>query len=394
MKKEIKKYPDAEAFCYDTEEAIEYNKNKDKKLVFDFNYLNSKWKIDFNLLLDQTGIIKELVSKVKKHLPMTEAEIFYTFQKKMDPEIPKRWRNNYSSQLIAGINEKSYDLITLKILFIHLIISRKYFEKTNELKIINFFITHRLITKKQELVDKEWNEIIPKFKNFRQKDIFINNKKSPIGPDLIEAQLEKLCELFNDIEQFEFINNDLITNSNDHWLNQQIVKTLYPAVIIYFFFQHIHPFPNFNGRIGRIIYDDFIRRNFKGSADFKNIFFASEAINASKDEYYNAIKQTENSQDLTYMLIYYHDIVINNLKFLAFGRNNQEPIRTLNGLKKLILRNIFTNKTPISTSEYIEKFDYDKTKQEIKNDLNKLSELNLLEYKEYKNHIRRYYIKK
>ncbi len=394
MRKEIKKYPNSESFCYNTKEAIEYNKNKDEKLIFDFKYLDTKWKIDFNLLLNQPGLEKELVGKVEELIPMTDREKFFKDPKKFTEKGSKLWRNDYTSQLIEGINRKNYDTQQLRVFFNCLILSKVYLIKTNKLNIRKFPAAYILITNNQKLVDGKWNEILDRGSLFRKKDIFINNKKSEIGPDAIEPNLQELCELFNDVEQFGFVNNDPIVNDKDFWLNQEIVKTLYPAVIIHFFFEYIHPFPDFNGRLGRIIYDEFIKRNFKGLEDFKNIFLASEAINASKNEYYNAIKQTENSRDLTYMLIYYHGIVINNLEKFAFERSNQKKISETSEHQRLILFNIFMNKSPISASEYIEKFDYDRTKQQLHHQLNKLDELDLLDYQEHKNRIRRYYIKK
>ncbi len=393
MKKEIINYPSYKSFKYNSQEAIEYNNSKDEELIFHFDYLNTKWKIDFNVLIDHKDSLNQIVSDVEKQTLIINHQIdkeeFFK-----NANIIKTWRNDYSSQLIEGVDKKNHDAKQRKEFFECQDNSKSYLKNINKLSIDNLPEIYQKISNDQKLINVKTNELLNKDINFRQKDIFINNKALEVTPDLIVQNLVGFCELFNDVNLFKFTSNDLITSQKDLWLNQEITKTLYPAAILHFLFEHIHPFPDFNGRIGRIIYDEFIRRNFEGLEAFENIFTLSDVINATKDKYYEAIQQTETSKDLTYILSYYRKVAISNLEFLAFERKHQNTVDQLNPYQKVILVNIFINKNQISATEYIKKFNYDKTKQQLHNDLNKLDELDLLDYQEHKNSLRRYYIKK
>lgn len=105
---------------------------------------------------------------------------------------------------------------------------------------------------------------------------------------------------------------------------QPIPNLLIRAAIAHLYFETIHPFEDGNGRIGRIIAEKVLAQGLKRPI----LMSLSSAIEADKKSYYAALKQAQQTNDLTDWIHYFSETIL---------KAQQDFIRTINfTLKKTI----------------------------------------------------------
>lgn len=157
---------------------------------------------------------------------------------------------------------------------------------------------------------------------------------------------------------------------------------LVKMALIHHQFESIHPFPDGNGRIGRILNVLYLTKT--GLLDTP-ILYLSRAINQSKDEYYRLLQSVRDSSDWQAWLIYMLDAVtetsISTLTLI-------EDIRDLMALYKREIRSNFSKfysqdllnnlfRHPYTKIEYIQN-DLQVTRQTATRYLDQLSQAGLL----------------
>lgn len=99
----------------------------------------------------------------------------------------------------------------------------------------------------------------------------------------------------------------LIKWINDTLANKDDFPTLVFASIAHLRFEHIHPFEDGNGRIGRALVEHIISKRLGQS----NISSISRTINVDKKAYYAAIQATNNNLNIQNYLDYFTDLLLN-----------------------------------------------------------------------------------
>lgn len=83
-------------------------------------------------------------------------------------------------------------------------------------------------------------------------------------------------------------------------LIKKIIQSKEPALIrasqAHFYFEKVHPFVDGNGRVGRLLSASIMNQ---GGFGFKGLVGIEEAINNQKDNYYDALSQSKDPQQLT-----------------------------------------------------------------------------------------------
>ena len=93
---------------------------------------------------------------------------------------------------------------------------------------------------------------------------------------------------------------------NTNLSNKDDLPTLFFASIAHLRFEHIHPFEDGNGRIGRALAEHIIS-NRLGQPNFNSI---SKTINMDKKAYYASIQETNNSLNIQKYLDYFSDLLL------------------------------------------------------------------------------------
>lgn len=79
------------------------------------------------------------------------------------------------------------------------------------------------------------------------------------------------------------------------------------SAIAHAYFETIHPFEDGNGRIGRAISEKAISEGMGNPA----LISLSRTIEANKNDYYNALKEAQSSNDLTNWINYFVQVIVN-----------------------------------------------------------------------------------
>ncbi len=127
----------------------------------------------------------------------------------------------------------------------------------------NYFkLNQKNIKKLQEIIVKDLDIPI----GFKKQDIIVNNKKT-VTPKKVRSELTKLIDWYSQIKKTE----------------HPIVR----ATIFHNKFEHIHPFTNGNGRVGRLIFNWMLMQEGYGVILFKN---------RNKIAYMNALDNGDNGR--------------------------------------------------------------------------------------------------
>ena len=164
------------------------------------------------------------------------------------------------------------------------------------------------------------------------------------------------------------------------------------AVFSHVLFEHIHPFPDFNGRIGRLIY------LWMTTADAPYVNEVSNMIKNHRNKYYQMIELSEKHHDLTFALIFFDFIISLNEEFYREYQDLESKYyyeyRDLNSSEQQMLFDMFSWRSmEFGWSEYKERFDSELTKQQIHNLFKQLEEKGFLTSKTYGNNLKRYKFK-
>ncbi|MEM9895357.1 MAG: Fic family protein [Bacteroidota bacterium] len=88
--------------------------------------------------------------------------------------------------------------------------------------------------------------------------------------------------------------------------SKEIAKAPLRSAIAHTYFETIHPFEDGNGRIGRAISEKAISEGIGRPA----LISLSRTIEAKKNDYYNALKEAQSSNDLTNWVNYFVKVVV------------------------------------------------------------------------------------
>ncbi len=222
----------------------------------------------------------------------------------------------------------------------------------------------------EKLIDK--NNIKLEGKSlFRNDDIYIGGKKVLYKGKELENHVEELCEFVNDL-----INEDEI---------------FLAAINLHFFFEHLHPLPDYNGRIGRLLLSWALSKEFSE-------YNLSNYIFNNKNAYYDSISLSEKHNDITYSIIFLIEAIMTNYKFALLFTDKDgksyEVYNKLNEPEKQALFNLFTKTNEFGWKEYKEYFKDPRGKQQIHNILSSLEKQGLIKSRTYSNNMKRYYYSK
>ncbi len=227
-------------------------------------------------------------------------------------------------------------------------------------------------TNNEKLID-EGNEKLNNKHFFRQNEIFIGNQEIKYKG----SELEKYVDEFMD-----YVNENINENFGFEWI-----------FFAHFFFEHLHPFPDYNGRIGRLLLSWLIQLN--KNPNFNQYNNISNYIENNRTDYNQSIELSEKYNDLTYILIFLVDCWIENSVFINITNDNEsdyyEKYNQLSEQEQQVLFNLFSKPKQFGWNEYKDYFKDKRTKQQIHNVLRKLENLELIKSDTYKNNLKRYY---
>ena len=184
------------------------------------------------------------------------------------------------------------------------------------------------------------------------------------------------CQLIDECMNslFEYV-NDVLYGKNKN----MVELTLLPHICHYYMI-YIHPYFDYNGRTARMV--SYWIYLLSGVHDYPPI--VSEAINQTKNKYYNAIELSRDSHnDLTYFLKYIfgitcdYAITYQNLEYIEKANKNKGIIVTeteLNYMKKILI----SYDGAFSYFDFLKKCDIDMSKQGALKILNKFIDYGFL----------------
>lgn len=228
---------------------------------------------------------------------------------------------------------------------------------------------------------------------FRNGPIFIDDgsitlKEVSIEHNKIQSSLDNI---FLYIER-EWENVKNIKTSNKPF--RQTFEYIKLLSWVHFFFEYIHPFPDFNGRIGRLILEHYIERMEYSPKNVRDWMYFSNSINITRKEYYNALEYTEQTHDLTYIESYFWVTFFRNFTYYMFKLENINEWNKLNDKQKVMLKVFFIYKDQEFTWKDYKTITRDKrSKKQIHNDLNVLEKAKLINSRQVKNRTKLFKIK-
>ncbi len=332
---------------YNYEIPNKYKSNQNTNIEYTFiDLFDQKWKIaDLEYIFEKININENDIEIINKH----------TYESK----------ETKSSLAIEGVikkGNKNYDSFV------------KYLEAAKEyLNNIDGNLTKQDLNKiysiasNNEKLIAEGNEKLKGNSLFRQDKIFVGGSEVPYKGKVLEKYVDEYL---------------------DKIINASGTDSLLYAFYAHFFFEHIHPFPDYNGRIGRMILSWYLSRTLNNN----NL---SNYINNNISAYYKSIELTEQFNDLTFTIIFFAEAIVTNNMFMAmYMDDNGKYYKEYNNLsegEQQALFNLFTKRKQFAWKEYQEYFKDTRTKQQIHNILRKLEELKLIKSETYKNGLKRYY---
>ena len=194
----------------------------------------------------------------------------------------------------------------------------------NEINSDNFYILYRLLTK--DLNEYMGNSALPKGHEYRNDQVFIA-KAEGLKHELIPKEMNNL---------FEFINSRELRDI-------PIVK----ALISHYVFEHIHPYFDFNGRMGRLLHL-WILKNISND-EFRKNSYLSEAIYSYRNKFYKGFSKMDEARilnvDLTYWVANMLEIFIRHSKaYLKMQELSDQSLIKLGENTKLFIMDMLIKK--------------------------------------------------
>ena len=109
--------------------------------------------------------------------------------------------------------------------------------------------------------------------------------------DQVPGEMRSFIKWFNDTGKGE---------------KKEIKNPVIRSAIAHLYFETIHPFEDGNGRIGRAISDKALLQGFEGAI----LLSLSKTIEENKNQYYDAIKQAQRSNEITPWLVYFSTMAL------------------------------------------------------------------------------------
>lgn len=245
--------------------------------------------------------------------------------------------------------------------------ARDYLSSVNRLTKEDINKVYLIASNNEKFIDKD--NIPLKGKSlFRTNDIFIGGQKAIYVGKKLEEYVSDLCELIN-----ELLDSD---------------KSYYAAIYLHFFFEHLHPLPDYNGRVGRLLLSWCLSKLFDNAQ-------LSNYISNNKQDYYKSISLTETHKDLTYSTIFFTEAVAVNLEFDNLFNNEKsdkyEAYSSLNDAEQQALFNLFSRREKFAWNEYSAQFGDTRSKSQLHLILSNLEKKGLIKSTTYSNNLKRYY---
>ena len=121
------------------------------------------------------------------------------------------------------------------------------------------------------------------------------------------------------------------------------------AIVIHYFFVYIHPFCDGNGRCARLLMQNYLIKN--DLKKFRGISISSGVLK-NRSGYYNALENSGNPyNDITFIIIYYLEIIRDALYSACEGFGYYERHMDLSSRQKKVIEYLRKNKGHIITAE-------------------------------------------
>lgn len=308
-----------------------------------FQFANKEWKIA-NIHLDKLELVEEEFISTDDLISNRELEASLAIE-----NVYPDSTNDYEKYLF------------------HLSMAREELFKLKSISKDDINRIYLLASNNEKLIDK--NNIPLDGKSlFRTTDIYIGGVKVEYVSDELEKHVEELCDL---------INKDI---SEDN--------IFLAALKLHFLFEHLHPLPDYNGRIGRLLLLWCLSKGYI-------ISNLSNYINNNKDEYYSSIELTEKHRDITYSLIFLINTIIINKefdnKYVNANTTLSNSFDSLNRHGKQALFNLYTRRAKFAIKEYKNYFHDSRSTRQIQNILSNLEKSGLVKTVTSTSGLKRYF---
>ena len=314
-------------FTYPTEDKFKYserdlNMYREKKVLLPLNDKDDK-KYHYYTSNILNALLKDINKEVKS-INISESFINYHFV------------NSIRSSL--SIEEERYTIKEIQSNKDKLVLNTKlahvYAFGSKEISLANTKIIFAMMSKDDPKGYKP---------EFRTKDVFITdgiNFKTMENPKNISTKLSTL---------YDFI-------------NESDINPLLLSVLTHYIFENIHPFPDYNGRTGRILIHQVLMVKTG-----KTINFFSQAINLFRQDYYKAFEQVEKQGDLTHMIFF----ILSSLRKYLYAIDQTD--NSLIPSDREVLINLKATRTKtITVQKYIKMFRIKISRQTINEQFNRL----------------------
>jgi Fic family protein len=140
--------------------------------------------------------------------------------------------------------------------------------------------------------------------NWRQHNEPMQVVSGRIGKEIIHFEAPPSKRVPKEMASFiEWFNNTAV--NSEHSILHAPVR----SAIAHLYFESIHPFEDGNGRIGRAIAE----KSLFQSINYPLLISLSTSIEANKLNYYNALKEAQQTNEITNWIIYFIGILIDSL---------------------------------------------------------------------------------
>lgn len=308
-----------------------------------FQFANKKWKIAY-IDIERLDEVEDGIVQMDQGIINRESKSSLAIEN-VYPESTKEYE-----KYLDCLNNAREELFKLKV------ISKEDINKI-----------YLLASNNEKLIDKD-NVPLNGKTLFRSTDIFIGGDKVECVGIELENYVDELCFL---------VNKDI---SED--------KIFLAALKIHYLFEHLHPLPDYNGRIGRLLLSWCLSKEF-------SLFNLSNYIYNNKDDYYSSIELMEKHNDITYSSIFLIEAIIMNYEFeYKFVNDNSDVVEEFNSLNeqgKQALFNLFTRRAKFAVKDYKKFFNDSRTTRQIQNILSNLEEKGLVKTITNSTGLKRYY---